>query len=50
MVSLVQSTLTAVAAPLDQLIDGLTAVLGVKLGEADVKINGLRCKGAALVA
>ena len=50
VVSLVQSTLIAVAAPLDQLIDGLTAVLGVKLGEADVKINGLRCKGAALVA
>ena len=34
VVSLVQSTLTAVAAPLDQLIDGLTAVMGVKLGEA----------------
>ncbi len=48
--SLLQSTLTTVAAPLDQLIAGLTAVLGVKLGEADVKINGVRCKGAALVA
>ena len=44
-----QGTLTAAAAPLDQVIDGLTAVLGVKLGEADVKINGVRCKGAALV-
>ena len=48
--SLLQSTLTTVAAPLDQLIDGMTAMLGVKLGEADVKINGVRCKGAALVA
>jgi uncharacterized membrane protein len=47
--SLLQSTLTTAAAPLDQVIDGLTAVLGVKLGEADVKINGVRCKGAALV-
>ena len=47
--SLLQSTLTTVAAPLDQLIDGLTAVLGVRLGYADVKINGVRCKGAALV-
>ncbi len=47
---ILQSTLTAAAAPLDQVIDGLTALLGVRLGEADVKINGLRCKGAALVA
>lgn len=47
--SLLQGALTAAAAPLDQLVDGLTALLGVKLGEADVKINGLRCKGAALV-
>jgi uncharacterized membrane protein len=47
--ALLQSTLTSAAAPLDQLIDGLTAVIGVKLGEAGVKINGVRCKGAALV-
>ena len=47
--SLLQSTLTTAAAPLDQVIDGLTGLLGVKLGEADVKINGVRCKGAALV-
>ena len=47
--SLLQSTLTAAAAPLDQAIDGLTALLGVRLGEADVKTDGLRCKGAALV-
>jgi uncharacterized membrane protein len=46
----VQSTLTSVAAPLDQTLDGLESLLGVKLGEADVKINGVRCQGAALVA
>ena len=41
--------LGAAAAPLDGLIDSVTALLGVKLGEADVRVNGLRCKGAALV-
>ena len=48
--SVLQSTLTSVAAPLDQTLDGLENMLGVKLGEADVKINGVRCQGAALVA
>lgn len=43
-------TLSAAAAPIDTTIDGLEALLGVRLGEADVRINGLRCKGAALVA
>ena len=37
------------AAPLDGLIDAVTALLGVKLGEADVRVNGLRCKAPALV-
>ena len=41
--------LGAAAAPLDGLIDSVTALLGVKLGESDVRVNGLRCKGAALV-
>lgn len=41
----------AVAAPLlDGVINGLTSLLGVGLGEADVQVNGLRCGGAALVA
>jgi uncharacterized membrane protein len=44
------NTLTSVAVPLDQTLNSLTALLGVRLGEADVKINGVRCKGAALVA
>ena len=44
------NSLEAVGAPLDQVLNGLTALLGVRLGEADVKVNGVRCKGAALVA
>lgn len=45
-----RSTLTSVAAPLDELVNGLTDLLGVRLGEADVRVNGVRCGGAALVA
>jgi len=45
-----QTTLTAIGAPLDGILNSLTALLGVRLGEADVKVNGVRCKGAALVA
>ena len=41
----------AVAAPLiDGVVNGLTNLLGVGLGEADVQVNGVRCGGAALVA
>ncbi|MGE0827755.1 MAG: pilus assembly protein TadG-related protein [Hyphomonadaceae bacterium] len=42
--------LSAAAAPLDQLVNSLTDLLGVHLGEADVRVNGVRCDGAALVA
>jgi uncharacterized membrane protein len=42
--------LTAVAAPLDGLVNTLTSLLGLGLGEADVRVNGLRCGVAALVA
>jgi uncharacterized membrane protein len=45
-----RGTLTTVAAPLDGLLNGLTDLLGVRLGEADVRVNGVRCGGAALVA
>ena len=45
-----RGTLTGVAAPLDDLVNGLTDLLGVRLGEADVRVNGVRCGGAALVA
>ena len=46
----VQSTLTSAAAPLDSLINSLSDLLGLRLGEADVRVNGVRCGGAALVA
>lgn len=48
--SLVRSALGTAAAPLDQLLNGLLDLLGVGLGEADVRVNGVRCGGAALVA
>ena len=41
-------TLSTAAAPLDATLDGLEALLGVRLGTADVRINGLRCNGAAI--
>ncbi|MDP3659411.1 pilus assembly protein TadG-related protein [Phenylobacterium sp.] len=44
------SVLNGVAAPVDALVNSLTAILGVRLGEADVRLNGLRCRDAALVA
>ena len=42
--------LAAAAVPLDGLITSLTDLLGVGVGEADVRVNGLRCGAAALVA
>ena len=45
-----QTALAGAGAPLDQVLNTLTAILGVRLGEADVKIDGVRCNGAALVA
>lgn len=42
--------LAAAAAPLDGVITSVTDVLGIGLGEADVRVNGLRCGVAALVA
>lgn len=50
LTSAVQGVLTTAAAPLDSLINGLSDLLGVRLGEADVRVNGVRCGGAALVA
>lgn len=46
----VRGALSAAAAPMDELINGLTDLLGVRLGEADIRVNGVRCGGAALVA
>jgi uncharacterized membrane protein len=48
--SALHAALGAAAAPLDDVINGLTDLLGVRLGEADVRVNGVRCGGAALVA
>jgi uncharacterized membrane protein len=45
----VKSTLQGAAGPLDRLLDGVSGVLGLRLGEADVTVNGLRCGQAALV-
>jgi uncharacterized membrane protein len=45
----VQNTLKTVATPLDGAINNLTGLLGVGLGEADVRINGVRCNDIALV-
>jgi len=42
--------LAAAAAPLDQVINSLTGMLGVGVGEADVRTNGMRCGAPALVA
>lgn len=50
LTSAVQGVLTTAAGPLDSLINGLSDLLGVRLGEADVRVNGVRCGGAALVA
>lgn len=46
----VGNTLGALATPLDGTLNGLTNLLGVGLGELDVRVNGLRCRDAALVA
>lgn len=47
--SVLQQTLKNVAVPLDSIIDGFTGILGVGLGEADVRVNGVRCNAVALV-
>jgi len=50
LTSAVQGVLSSAAGPLDSLLNGLSDLLGVRLGEADVRVNGVRCGGAALVA
>ncbi|MCA8885840.1 MAG: hypothetical protein KDA35_04395, partial [Hyphomonadaceae bacterium] len=50
LTSAVGGVLSSAAGPLDSLINGLSDLLGVRLGEADVRVNGVRCGGAALVA
>jgi uncharacterized membrane protein len=47
--SAVANSLSGVAAPLDGVINSLTGLLGLGLGEADVRVNGVRCNAVALV-
>lgn len=46
--TLVAQTLATAAAPVDSLVSTLLATLGVHLGEADVRVHGVRCGGAVL--
>ena len=41
--------LQAVAQPLDTAVHDLLETLGIHLGEADVRVHGVRCGGAVLV-
>ena len=45
----VAAILATATAPIDQLLSGVLATLGVGLGQADVWVPGLRCEGAVLV-
>ncbi len=49
IISAVQNSLSAITAPLDMLINSLTSILGLGLGEADLRVNGVRCNAVALV-
>jgi len=48
--SLVGNTLSAAAPALDGVLNTLTDLLGIHLGQADVRVNGVRCGVPALVA
>ena len=45
-----QALLMGAAPSLDAVIAQVEAVSGARLGEADVRADGLRCRGAALMA
>ena len=45
----VGTVLQGAAAPLDSLLGSLTGLLGVSVGQADVRVNGLRCGKPILV-
>ncbi len=44
------STLGTIAAPLDGVLNAVEDMAGLHIGQADVRVNGLRCREAALVA
>jgi uncharacterized membrane protein len=45
---LVAGTLSSVAAPLDGVLYSLLSALGVHVGEADLRVHGIRCGNAVL--
>jgi uncharacterized membrane protein len=47
--SALANTLSLVTAPVDQLLYNVLLVLGVKIGEADVRVTDVRCQQPALV-
>ncbi len=47
--SALASTLTTVTAPIDELLYNLLLVVGVRVGEADIRVTGVRCQRPALV-
>ncbi|RFZ89224.1 hypothetical protein D0Y60_00895 [Shinella sp. WSJ-2] len=47
--SALASTLAMVTAPIDELLYNLLLVVGVRVGEADIRVTGVRCQRPALV-
>lgn len=46
----VKSLLTGVTAPLDQVVNTLLTTLGIRLGQVDVRVQGVRCGGSMLAS
>ncbi|MDO9384315.1 MAG: pilus assembly protein TadG-related protein [Hyphomicrobiaceae bacterium] len=44
------SLLSGVAAPLDQVVNTLLMTLGIRLGQVDVRVQGVRCGGSMLAS
>lgn len=49
LLSAVSQSLSGVAAPLDDVLNAVAGGLGLGIGEADLRVNGLRCGNAVLV-
>ena len=47
--SMVGAALTPVAPGLDQIVNQVTSLLGVHVGQADVRVDGVRCGRATLI-
>jgi uncharacterized membrane protein len=50
LIALVKPVLTAAASLLDPVVQSLLDMLGIHLGQADIRINGVRCGTASLIA